>query len=606
MDVEEFHPKNFVPSMNGKFKEGNTSNSCQVRGKERKKPVSPLFPNTQQPQTLSHPSKLSAQQRLQPPKGSKRSIIEFAKHIEDQNIDLKRSSIGATALSSEAAQNSNNSSQWQCLVKTKGKKTKVVVPVEEVQDIENNSSDGHSNDVSRTSSDQAENTQETATVQQNPGKSKKKPPKTSRKSKGKKSGKNSNNGKNQNGGFEVIEPDFGAINLTKRKTESVVAVNGKAEEDEEEEDFAEIFSDEEKSKILDQIKVNKLNVPYSSSPLLQDSLSNIRHEDNVIDLIDDEDCQELEKSLLNFTLNGDEELILEALKTSVGVSKVPSPVLANGHLDDDEVDYKDSEPVIQEPILKEATNLVLESQNQELKINTNLVMDNELQSAESSSAPSSLSSPIPTDDGRDGSNSESDDAPIPELKNAIQKGIQQNSQEQNGLRIADSVTKWLNEKQKEGGSDQILRIPKDPQLAKIVFRAMYGVEFTSNMESGEETETGDEDEDEDDDLASLSTGLSADESDLESDLKPGAKGMSKNGKSNPSQRVLLTSLKPKPGQIDTDSDYMSDGQNMRCERVAGSLDDHKSEKRCMIHDPPAERKKKMAATNKKSAACRIM
>ena len=218
-------------------------------------------------------------------------------------------------------------------------------------------------------------------------------------------------------------------------------------------------------------------------------------------------------------------------------------------------------------------------------------MNLEESSAGSSSSSSSLSSPIPTDDGRDGSNSESDDVMTPPailvedqekkivlpsqlegrlfprdriIEEEEKEEVQQSKPEDTpipleSVGITASVSKWLEEKSKEASHEPILRIPNDPQVAKLIFKAMYGVDLAL-----EENEDDDDEED-----FETEDSLSADESDFEPDsrdalrdlLGRGAAGGGGGGHDKRDNQV----------PIDTDSDYMSDGQNIKPVASAGRV-----------------------------------
>lgn len=634
---------------------------------------------------------------------SKRAIQASIKHIEEQNIDLSKTKIAATSSSSAAS----DSNQW--LVKTKGKKTKVVMPSDIPEDdmFENEdeiysettnnyqlAAEDKPEPVIRASTPVPEVEQEpeeeevveepveqiVAKAPKSPSNKQKKSPNTkptspAAKPKGKNKSKSKTSvGKGATGtgskGFEVIEPDFGVI--TRLKTEPISL------DPELQEELENILN----MKDIDEQELNK-SMPIEEDPIFRSSSlpkSPRSERDNVIDL---DDLEALERSLMDFDLSGElKERMIEIIQSEMDaplggdgneeqevaeeielVPEVPNTTeVIEEMVEEEEVkevtiveevleiipEPKESEteecsePVVikedvcvveevqEKVMLKEErvlvvneVNITVEEADQEeehvevvvdapkfetLFVEVEVAKEEEIEqedektlanedtvSAEdhseqtelkiithgmsmdenctgSSSSSSSLSSPIPTDDGRDGSNSESDDAMTPpaihaddqekkmvlpsqlegrlfpreQIKEETPEQVAAQTEPVESSGIAASVSKWLEEKAKDSCSEPIFRIPSDPQVAKLIFKAMYGVDLALD---GEEDEDGEFETEDDMDS------LSADESDFEPYSRDSLKDLLGRGISGEKRDNQVP--------IDTDSDYMSDGQNIK-------------------------------------------
>lgn len=617
-------------------------------------------------------------------RNSKRAIQESIKHIEEQNIDLSRTSIAAAVQSSTSNADSN---QW--LVKTKGKKKRAAAPIDIPEDdMFANEEEAEAEvvhapiveavtpEVIITTAPVIEVVEEVieaplektiAKETKTPTNKQKKSPNgksnspTTTKSKGKNSGNKkakTPNGKGTNStmakGFEVIEPDFGII--TRLKTEPISLDPDLEEELENILNMKDI--EEELARplpVADDLGFRK-STSLPKSPRSE--------KDNIIDL---DDLEALERSLMDFDLSGElkermieiiqseleaplggteeekeeevevnmsveetspkedkddepsnhpEEEILEIVlpeQTEIEADKVAEPIEVEVPLAEEEelvpkpapeiIRYKEASQgeifelptQLQVELQDEKTNLYInptpistEDQNEqtELKIITSNINVDEHCTGSSSSS-SSLSSPIPTDDGRDGSNSESDDAmtppqiheedhekkmvlpsqlegrlfprTLPVVDSHDKSAAKESSVESDTTEVADigitaSVSKWLEEKEKECSPEPIFRIPDDPQVARMIFKAMYGVELALGDEGDFD---GEEEFETEDDMDSLS----ADESDYEPDSRDALKdllsGRGQSGGGNGGGK------RDNQVPIGTDSDYMSDGQNIK-------------------------------------------
>lgn len=581
---------------------------------------------------------------------SKRAIQASIKNIEQSNIDLSKTKITAAQTSANAA----DTNQW--LVKTKGKKSRAVrtldIPGDDMFDneeeiyeelpVEQEEKSEEPEPVVRASTpipvEKEEEVREEPAEERTPPKTsttkQKKSPNAKAKSKSasKKSKTPAAKGATSTGskGFEVIEPDFGVI--TRLKTEPI------SFESELQEELENILN----MKDIDVEELKKCSpiLPIEEDPIFRSSSlpkSPRNEKDNVIDL---DDLEALERSLMDFDLSGElkermieiiqsemeiplggagngnkefEEYVVEEIKIEASIAKPikeepkfekleetnqpelfqesqveaeivveapvepeePSPIVIVAPSLGQDVIEDTVIAVIEVPEIPQTNDTEenatiedhLNEQETELKIITSGMSMDEASTGSSSSS-SSLSSPIPTDDGRDGSNSESDDVMTPpailpedqdkkrvlpsDLESRLQfprEPVCQQKSEQpleaiGATGIAASVSKWLDEKNKECSPEPILRIPSDPEVAKLIFKAMYGVDLAldENDEDDDEMET-------EDDMDSLS----ADESDFEPDSRDSLKDL------------LGISREKRDNQvpIDTDSDYMSDGQNIK-------------------------------------------
>lgn len=569
---------------------------------------------------------------------SKRAILESIKQIEEQNIDLSKTRIAAA----QSSASTSDSNQW--LVKTKGKKTKAAqafdIPAEDMfeNEVEIVSETPVQvpvlptpEPVIRASTpvkeidEVIEKTNEIAIAEtkgpKTPANKPKKSPigKTSSptvKSKGKNGKKTKAKGTtaNESKGFEVIEPDFGVI--TRLKTEPIALDQELQEELENILNMKEI--EEELAKPV--VSVDEEAQFNKSSSLPRSPRS---EKDNVIDF---DDLEALERSLMDFDLSGELkermiEIIQSELEVPLGGDEEGNPIeneecevtpIINQELQEVAKEEEEAEVVTNNEEVSEenisadegdvlVVNEEVEAPAVEVKANNDkveeaVVLNDDHDSPEdqceqtelklitsginidgnctgSSSSSSSLSSPIPTDDGRDGSNSESDDAmtppaifaeeqdkkmvlpsqlegrlfpleqvkEVPEATTVVQSAIPSE-----GTGIAASVSKWLEEKEKECSPEPLLRIPDDPEVAKLIFKAMYGVDLAlDGVEDDDEFET------EDDDMDSL------DESDYEPDSRDPLKNLLMGGHGVNGEK------RDNQVPIDTDSDYMSDGQNIK-------------------------------------------
>lgn len=612
VDVEEFHPKNVtnytitppmaahqqptMPTAVPVLEPNRQDNNRQRRSRKQPLPTEPIVTpsqrdqepvlndskravvnaavekkDTAKPQTVPQPKPSNKAAKANK---SKKSNIASIRSIEEQNIDLKKSSIGAVVKNAELT---NNTNQW--LVQTKGKKGKIVIPIEIPEEAIEDCTPVVEETVvviKRIVDPVPAEVPCTVTPPEAPkpatnpnakkksgGQAKPSAPKNNNTNNPNDNAKSKNKSKkpkaktHSTGGFQVIEPDFGII--TKLKTDPIVV---------EPCEYDDLLRDLDRE--LASEEDNVINTA-SASTSPQAPKHSRTYSENLIDL---DDLEALERSLMDFDLTGElKERMIEILKSEL---EDPKP---NKQMDNEEPIPNEEEPAvpicveckeeetsaspvsnfrpIEEEIEEEQPGdeetTLIEETRKELNIITNGILHSpESYSVESSSASSSLSSPIPTDDGRDGSNSESDDPLTPMQGEQVEKlRLPKMTAVSNPelKSITDTVTQWMHDKQQENDSIPLLKFPDDPEMARKIYKAIYKVDFVDYSVS-----------DADDD--SLSE-LTADESDLESD----GSAIKKN-----STNMLDSKAEPLIALVDTDSDYMSDSQNIKqIDRLAASV-----------------------------------
>lgn len=655
---EEYRRRRYPDNtQNGSFTRNPPRKTFNNPPESKAKPVEEKKPELPPPATQNE-KQIPALPKTNKPANkpaSKRAKLESIKHIEEQNIDLSKTRIAA-AQSSATLSDSN---QW--LVKTKGKKTKAAqafdIPAEDMfeneEEIESQPpvqmpvlptpepvirASTPVKDIEEVATEKTTEIElEETKGSKNPaGKQKKSPigkssspTVKSRGKSGKKTKAPAGKGATANGskGFEVIEPDFGVI--TRLKTEPTASLDQELQEELENILNMKEIEEELAKPILDDERQSNKSSSLPRSPRSE--------RDNVIDF---DDLEALERSLMDFDLSGElKERMIEIIQSELeaplggdGQQNNPiaseeceattSPIITQEVL---EVANEQEEPevvsnieenisaaedellVVNEDVVAPVTDVKEEEIQEKITEPEEVLLNEDHESPEdqceqtelklitsginidgnctgSSSSSSSLSSPIPTDDGRDGSNSESDDAmtppaisaeeqekkmvlpsqlegrlfpleqvkEVPETTTFVQSAIRIE-----GTGIAASVSKWLEEKEKECSPEPLLRIPDDPEVAKLIFKAMYGVDLALD---------GEEDDDDEFETEDDMDSLSADESDYEPDSRDPLKnhllmgGRGVNGEKRDNQVP-----------IDTDSDYMSDGQNIKPVDMMGKM-----------------------------------